>query len=365
MHLDAIICFLCPRAQKWTMCCACTTASVVPPCSCRWLHTHLVHADEYVAAQKGPMPPALGMRVFRTPFSEPQSRDEFMWPPKDQSGVILGFTDGDGLLHGAADWGGYRKHCCLAQVHWDSGDIAVYRCGQHGDCFLAYQDQRYVRLLDANLYKPEQSEPCEEQGSTRVAPSIGLEVMRNPFSKPFDAEQDKIWPPCGETGTIIGFTDPFRVCHGQADSDRWASLASVKWESLGWSGTYRIGFGGDFWLAHKDPHTGTSRVVDADEYLAQVRAQKGEIIVAAYRASRFSTAYRYREHPEFGRQARELLLSPPRNRSDLFRVIHSRFASKAGREGIEEAFKIVDDDMTGKISFRNLKRIARELGKYG
>lgn len=49
--------------------------------------------------------------------------------------------------------------------------------------------------------------------------------------------------------------------------------------------------------------------------------------------------------------------------SDVFLSICRRFDSGDGREGIETAFMQVDDDRTGKISFRNLKDIAQQLGE--
>lgn len=44
-------------------------------------------------------------------------------------------------------------------------------------------------------------------------------------------------------------------------------------------------------------------------------------------------------------------------------VMSGKIAEKGAREEIMKAFRLFDDDQSGKISFKNLKRVAQELGE--
>jgi len=44
-------------------------------------------------------------------------------------------------------------------------------------------------------------------------------------------------------------------------------------------------------------------------------------------------------------------------------LMAAKMAEKDSKEEILKAFKLFDDDETGKISFKNLKRVAEELGE--
>merc|ERR1712023_581532 len=48
---------------------------------------------------------------------------------------------------------------------------------------------------------------------------------------------------------------------------------------------------------------------------------------------------------------------------EFFEMMTGKMGEKDAREDIEKVFKLFDDDNTGKISLRNLRRVAQELGE--
>mmetsp|Transcript_29141 Transcript_29141/g.33673 ORF Transcript_29141/g.33673 Transcript_29141/m.33673 type:complete len:89 (+) Transcript_29141:38-304(+) len=48
---------------------------------------------------------------------------------------------------------------------------------------------------------------------------------------------------------------------------------------------------------------------------------------------------------------------------DLLDLMNVEIAERDTSDGIRKAFQLFDDDYTGKISLKNLKRVAKELGK--
>ena len=46
-----------------------------------------------------------------------------------------------------------------------------------------------------------------------------------------------------------------------------------------------------------------------------------------------------------------------------FLTVNDKYAERNPEEEIMKAFQLFDDDRTGRISIRNMKRVARELGE--
>ena len=55
--------------------------------------------------------------------------------------------------------------------------------------------------------------------------------------------------------------------------------------------------------------------------------------------------------------------SPSTDRRRFLALLLVKMSEKDTKEEILKVFKLFDDDSTGKISFKNLKRVAKELGE--
>merc|ERR1719444_739788 len=51
------------------------------------------------------------------------------------------------------------------------------------------------------------------------------------------------------------------------------------------------------------------------------------------------------------------------NFDDFLEAITSKLGDKETRDGINKIFSLFDDDKTGHISLKNLKRVSKELGE--
>merc|ERR1712024_261668 len=48
--------------------------------------------------------------------------------------------------------------------------------------------------------------------------------------------------------------------------------------------------------------------------------------------------------------------------NDFYQIMESKMSERDSKAEMEKAFRLFDDDNTGKISFKNLKRVCQEIG---